>query len=747
MLNKRIVLILSSCMILFVLFFGCSEVDESNEASCVTDYGYGILYDNSTGVTVLDLGDYLSIQDCDNVTSDFVLPTVFDEDKKITAIGEGFCSDTDALINVTIPDGYTYIDYFAFMYCDNLESVYIGKDISNIGEGAFTFCKNLRVFTVSEKNPYLYSDNNAIMEKDSNRLVISSGIIPAKTEIIGCHAFCGNSFISDVVLPENIKEIEFHGFCESSLTSIVLPDGLEIIGEEAFVKCNLKEIYIPESVTKIGSTVFSGIDGIVINFAGESLPENCDDNWLYGCENYIVNFGVKRNNQQFSIFFSAIMCMTTISIFCLWLSYQLTYDDIGNPLNWRNVSSFTWSGRQLDSLVTSSFLGIAYTYNSDGIRTKRVIESSYVYDYILDGTKILCETVTSNGTEQYKYHYLYDEKGSIIGFQDGTATYYYQKNLQGDIIRILNTEGVVLVQYTYNAFGEVLSVTGSHASTLGHRNPFRYRGYYYDSETGFYYLNSRYYDPTVGRFLNADAATCIGANDNIQGYNLFAYCSNNSIVYMDDSGYNAEVAAQWGATMWWLTGVDGPVPCGDLIYGGVLVLLLAFSPSVGITSVSNSNSNINSHTASSTETFGPYLSDTVYEPSYQSSTVCISPITSPSEVYGTSYADSSVIIVSGDFCGPLLPGTLVISDSPTVGSEEVYGPFLSVYDPDPYKKPGQKKQGRENKSAARKKKGWKPRNNRRDGKPRRVPKHTPGRDHRKIKQYISEANYGSLAIR
>lgn len=296
MLNKRIVSISSLCLILFVSFFSCSKVDESNEASRVTDYGYGILYDNSTGVTVLDLGDYIAIQSCDNVISDFVLPTVFDEDKKITAISEGFCSDTDVLINVTIPDGYTYIDYFAFMYCDNLESVYIGKDISKIGDCAFTFCKNLRTFIVSDENPYLYSDNNAIMEKDGNRLIISSGNIPNDTEIIGCHAFSGNSFIRDVVLPENVKEIGVYSFCKSSLTSIVIPEGLQIIAEGAFIGCRLKEIYIPESVTEIGRAVFSGIDGIVINFADESLPENCDDNWLYGCENYTVNFGVERNN-------------------------------------------------------------------------------------------------------------------------------------------------------------------------------------------------------------------------------------------------------------------------------------------------------------------------------------------------------------------------------------------------------------------------------------------------------------------
>ncbi len=86
----------------------------------------------------------------------------------------------------------------------------------------------------------------------------------------------------------------------------------------------------------------------------------------------------------------------------------------------------------------------------------------------------------------------------------------------GDIIRILNSNGEVFVEYTYNAFGEVLLVTGPLASTIGQNNPFRYRGYYYDKETGFYYLNSRYYDPTVGRFLNADGIVSIILKDNIQ---------------------------------------------------------------------------------------------------------------------------------------------------------------------------------------------------------------------------------------
>ena len=124
--------------------------------------------------------------------------------------------------------------------------------------------------------------------------------------------------------------------------------------------------------------------------------------------------------------------------------------------------------------------------------------------------------------------------GNVVGLHYNNKPYYFQKNLQGDVIRILDYSGNVVVEYTYDAWGKVLSVTGSLANTLGQRNPFRYRSYYYDSETGFYYLQSRYYDPTVGRFLNADGI--IGANGGILGYNMFAYCSNNPIIYSDPSG-------------------------------------------------------------------------------------------------------------------------------------------------------------------------------------------------------------------
>ena len=159
--------------------------------------------------------------------------------------------------------------------------------------------------------------------------------------------------------------------------------------------------------------------------------------------------------------------------------------------------------------------------------------------------------------------FLYDENGTAYGMlinDNGVDTYYYYLfNLQGDIVGIMDSSGNTVTEYTYDAWGQLLTTTGN--TELGNKNPIRYRGYYYDSETGFYYLKSRYYDPYVQRFLNADSTLY---QDSL-GYNLFAYCYNNPIVYYDPSGeFGEQALAWWSSTMWWLPlRTQGTVPCVD----------------------------------------------------------------------------------------------------------------------------------------------------------------------------------------
>ncbi len=222
----------------------------------------------------------------------------------------------------------------------------------------------------------------------------------------------------------------------------------------------------------------------------------------------------------------------------------ISYDASGNPLNWRNVESLSWTGRELTYLYNDSgYNGMYFRYNADGIRTYKShydhnTLDMYHVNYVLDGTKIVSEYYTheiNNATYTIKYYY--DANDSVIGFNYNGTDYYYRKNLQGDIIAILNTSGSKVVEYTYNAWGEVLSVTGSLASTVGQINPFRYRGYYYDTETGFYYLQSRYYDPVVGRFLNADNELFGSIFSGVMGNNYYTYAGNNPVNNTDRYGY------------------------------------------------------------------------------------------------------------------------------------------------------------------------------------------------------------------
>ena len=212
----------------------------------------------------------------------------------------------------------------------------------------------------------------------------------------------------------------------------------------------------------------------------------------------------------------------------------ISYDTIGNPLTWRGGLSFTWqNGRQL-STAQKSGLSLSYQYNASGIRTEKTV-NGVTTEYYLDGSSIVAE---KTGTDVIWY--LYDGMG-LAGFELNGTSYYYVYNGQGDVIGILDSSGNRVVTYTYDSWGSPLSVTGSLASTVGQKNPIRYRGYYYDTETGLYYLQSRYYDPVVGRFLNADGL--LGANGDLMSYNLFAYCSNNPVNMSDPTGEIAAVTA------------------------------------------------------------------------------------------------------------------------------------------------------------------------------------------------------------
>jgi len=160
------------------------------------------------------------------------------------------------------------------------------------------------------------------------------------------------------------------------------------------------------------------------------------------------------------------------------------------------------------------------------------------YTYVYNGGSL--SKMTYTGLNSATLYFSYDASGrplsvSYTDANETTTTYYYITNLQGDVLAIVDGTGTAVVQYTYDAWGRQLSMTGTMKWTLGMQNPLRYRGYVYDSETSLYYLQSRYYNPEMGRFLNADAFVATGQGE--LGNNMFAYCGNNPVLYKDPSGF------------------------------------------------------------------------------------------------------------------------------------------------------------------------------------------------------------------
>ena len=212
----------------------------------------------------------------------------------------------------------------------------------------------------------------------------------------------------------------------------------------------------------------------------------------------------------------------------------ITYDAIGNPLT-IGTRTLSWiNGNQLHTYSYGNNT-ITYKYNCDGIRIGKTINNTPT-NYYLDGNRIVFET---NGNNILSY--LYDGDGDLFGFKYNSDKYYYIKNLLGDIIGILNNNYQLVAKYKYDSFGNNVSITDANdndvsnvSNHIANINPFRYRGYYYDKETQLYYLNSRYYNPLWGRFLNVDSL--YSTNQGFLGYNMYLYCLNNFNTRIDTNG-------------------------------------------------------------------------------------------------------------------------------------------------------------------------------------------------------------------
>ena len=222
--------------------------------------------------------------------------------------------------------------------------------------------------------------------------------------------------------------------------------------------------------------------------------------------------------------------------------YTITYDNGGNPLTYNNGSAytFTWEGRQMQT-ATKGNTTWTYTYNADGLRTGKT-NGTTTYTYTWNENRQLSSMVC--GTSSAWFYYDHEGKPLYVEYHDAndecSGTYYYVLNLQGDTVALYDpARNITAVNYEYDAWGRELSWSTYDSGYAGliFNNPLTYRGYIYDRETGFYYLQSRYYDPTIGRFLNADDTTFLGASGTLLSWNLFGYCENGVTSSSDSFGF------------------------------------------------------------------------------------------------------------------------------------------------------------------------------------------------------------------
>lgn len=202
-------------------------------------------------------------------------------------------------------------------------------------------------------------------------------------------------------------------------------------------------------------------------------------------------------------------------------------DELGNPTD-DGTWDYTWEhGRQLASMANSTTTW-SFTYDANGLRTSRT-NGTATYSYVYNGNQLV-QMKKGNDT----LYFIYDVTGAPTVVMYNGVPYYYITNQQRDALLLVDSEDNIVVEYAIDSWGNIYSVSGSMATTLGTLNPLIYRGYVYDHETGFYYLQSRYYNPTMGRFINADALVSTGQG--VLGNNMFAYCGNNPVCRIDIFG-------------------------------------------------------------------------------------------------------------------------------------------------------------------------------------------------------------------
>ena len=351
------------------------------------------------------------------------------------------------------------------------------------------------------------SNNDSFVRKEFDELQLATGVISRKFtyyngEVTDEHK--DNAKVKSAPTTQLVKQIEYS-------------DGRTIS----------YEYDAEERITKITDSI-DGVTEYTYDAQGQLLTETVNGN-LVNTMTYDGYGNIASKNGKFYTY----DYVWKDQLVCYDAQCYMTYDAQGNPLTYLG-HTLTWEkGRQL-----KSFDGNTYTYNANGIRTSKTA-NGVLHTYTLDGTKILRETWDGNTLIP-----LYDNEEGVCGILYNNIPYYFIKNLQGDVIAIVDKDAQTVARYSYDAWGAVTSAITYTELTknvdIATINPFRYRCYYYDEEIGLYYLQSRYYDANICRFINDDEIEVICIDQTIiSEKNIFCYCKNNCVMLLDKFGYKS----------------------------------------------------------------------------------------------------------------------------------------------------------------------------------------------------------------
>ena len=352
-------------------------------------------------------------------------------------------------------------------------------------------------------------------------------VVKPKTDVNGRNTGKQVLFANTQVETESISYVKFDDHATNLPSSIVF-------GKKGVINCSASE-RLKYSYDKMGniSAIFKN-GTLIVKYTYDHLNRIVrEDNktlkktWVFAYDNN-GNIITKKET-EFTLKENTEDCVFTEHLY-EYDGDELVYYDgktccymakTGKPSIYKNNNVY-WSGENVVEYGNNTFM-----YDACG---RRLTKNNLVYTYDSNGKLIR----QSNGLE-----FFYDHTG-VAGMKYNGSTYIYRKDVQGNIIALLDSSGGIVVKYAYDAWGNVSvmdnnGVIISDSGYIGNINPFRYRGYYYDADTKLYYLKTRYYDPEAGRFVSQDSIEYLNS-DTINGLNLYAYCVNNPVMNVDPNG-------------------------------------------------------------------------------------------------------------------------------------------------------------------------------------------------------------------